>query len=60
MNIVGEGFSGDIIRQINQRQKIAGSLKRTNEQLLYLNNKTGWVRMVSSVNVTQSGIRNLP
>jgi hypothetical protein len=60
MNIVGEGFSGDIIRQIDQRQKIAGSLKRTNEQLLYLNNKTGWVRMVSSVNVTQSGIRNLP
>jgi hypothetical protein len=60
MNIVGEGFSEDIIGQINQRQKIAGSLKRTNEQLLYLNNKNGWVRMVSSVNVTQLGIRNLP
>jgi hypothetical protein len=60
MNIVGEGFSPEIISQINQRQKIAGSLNRTNEQLLYLNNRNGWARMVSSVNVTQLGIRNLP
>lgn len=60
MNIVGEGFSEKTIDQINQRQKIAGSLNRSNQELLYLNNRTGWVRMVSSVDVTQLGIRKLP
>ena len=61
MNIVGEGFNEKIIGQINQRQKIAGSLNRTRtEELLYLNNRNGWARMVSSVNVKQTGLRNLP
>jgi hypothetical protein len=59
MNIVGEGFPDEIITQINQRQKIIGSANRTNQQLAYLNSKTGWARMVSSVNVTQGGIRGL-
>ena len=59
MNIVGEGFPKEVIGQINQRQKVIGSLNRTNEQLSFLNSKTGWVRMASSVDVTQVGIRGL-
>jgi hypothetical protein len=60
MNIVGEGFPDEIIKQIDQRQKILGSVDRNNETLTWMNSKTGWVKMVSSVNVTQAGIRNLP
>ncbi len=55
MNIVGEGFADEIIDQINVRQEIYGSINRTNEQLTFLNSRTGWVKMVSSVNVTQPG-----
>jgi hypothetical protein len=57
-NIVGEGFDQIIIDQINQRQNIYGSINRTNEQLNYLNNRTGWCRLVSSVDVKES-VRNL-
>ncbi len=60
MNIVGEGFPEAIINQIDQRQKRLGSLNRTNQELVWMNSKTGWVRMVSSVDVEQIGIRNLP
>jgi len=60
MNIVGEGFPNEIINQIDQRQKKIGSANRTNQELTWMNSKTGWVRLVSSVNVTQAGIRDLP
>jgi hypothetical protein len=60
-NIVGEGFDQIIIDQINQRQKIYGSINRNNEILNYINNKTGWCRLVSSVDVvTSPENRNLP
>jgi len=57
-NIVGEGFASEIIKQVEQRQNIYGSINRTNEQLNYLNNRTGWCRLVSSVDVKES-VRNL-
>lgn len=50
-NIVGEGFAEFVREQVVQRQKIYGSLNRTNEQLSYLEARTGWVKLVSSVNV---------
>jgi len=61
MNIVGEGFNKKITEQIKQRQKIYGSINRNNDELNYLNSRTGWCRLVSSVNVTVDGttIRNL-
>jgi len=60
-NIVGEGFASEIINQVKKRQEIYGSINRTNEQLNYLNNRTGWCRLVSSVNVvTPPPNRNLP
>ena len=60
-NIIGEGFNKKIIKQIDQRQKIYGSLNRDNEQLTYLNTKTGWCRLVSGVSVDNSVLntRNL-
>jgi hypothetical protein len=50
-NIVGEGTPGYVINQVNVRQEIHGSLNRTNEQLVYLNSKTAFVKLVSSVYV---------
>ena len=61
MNIVGEGFNSKIVNQIKQRQKIYGSVNRDNDELNYLNSRTGWCRLVSSVDVNAGGanIRNL-
>jgi hypothetical protein len=50
-NIVGEGFNKKIIEQIKQRQKIYGSINRNNEQLTYLNSRTGWCKLISGVSV---------
>lgn len=52
MNIFGEGFPKEIIEQIEQRQKRYGSNNRTTEELLYMNNKNGWCKLVSSVDIT--------
>jgi len=56
-NIVGEGFDEKIIKQINQRQKVYGSVNRTPEQLSYLEARTGWVKLVSSVDLIDNKIR---
>jgi hypothetical protein len=56
-NIVGEGFNPIIVKQIDQRQKVYGSVNRTNEELSYLNARTGWVKLVSSVDLIDSDIR---
>ena len=58
-NIIGEGFAPEIIKQINVRQTIYGSVNRDNEQLSYLEARTGWCSLVSSVDV-ESVIRELP
>jgi len=52
-NIVGEGFPKEIVGQIKQRQLVYGSANRTNQQLSYLEARTGWAKLVSSVNVKQ-------
>ncbi len=61
MNILGEGFPESIIKQVEQRQKIYGSgyaagAKRTNEELVYLNANTSWVKLVSSVDIIDQKI----
>jgi len=50
-NIVGEGFNETIIQQIEARQKVFGSLDRT-KYLKFLNARTPWIKLSSSVNVT--------
>jgi hypothetical protein len=51
MNIIGEGLAPYVKNQIQTRQKIYGSLNRTSEQLLYLDNRSGFVRAISGVNI---------
>jgi len=50
-NIVGEGFNKKIIQQIDQRQKVYGSVNRSEEQLSYLNARTGWCKLISGASV---------
>jgi N-acetyl-anhydromuramyl-L-alanine amidase AmpD len=52
MNIIGEGFPKEITGQVKTRQEIYGSINRTTEQLEYLNSRTAFARLVSSVNIT--------
>lgn len=58
-NIIGEGFPKQIIQQIKQRQDIYGSINRDTEKLAYLNTRTGWCKLVSSVDVDDTSIRGL-
>jgi len=57
-NIVGEGFPEEIIEQINVRQKKKGLKKRITDNnpqnLVWQNSNTGWVKLISSVDVLQS------
>ena len=59
-NIIGDGFPQVIINQVEKRQEIYGSKTRNNEVQTFLNSKTGWVRLGSSVNVKKyNSSRNL-
>ena len=57
-NIIGEGFNQTIVSQIEKRQEIYGSKTRDNSINTFLNSRTGWVRMGSSVDV-EVDARNL-
>lgn len=50
-NIIGEGFDDYVKKQIDVRQKVLGKTTRTSEDLVYLNSKTAWLRLVSSINI---------
>lgn len=52
MNLTGKEIHPEISKQIDIRQRIYGSVNRTNEQLVYLNSRTAFVRVVSSVDIT--------
>ena len=61
MNILGEGFPIEIIKQIENRQTFYGAgfangIERSNNVLKYLNSNTSWVKLVSSTNVTNQDI----
>ena len=51
MNIVGENFPEKIVKQINVRQKKKGAKIRDNQNLVWQNANTGWIKMASSVDV---------
>ena len=47
-NIIGEGFSEKLKREITRRQKVHGSgfsSKRSINQIQYLNNRNAWLKM---------------
>jgi len=54
MNIFGEGLPNDIRGQIDRRQQTYGSGyagSRNNEEIIALNANTGWIKLLSSVNI---------
>ena len=51
MAIIGESFKEYVNDQIKVRQKVYGSKNRTPEQLTYLNGRTAWVKLISSVDI---------
>ena len=59
-NIIGEQIQDYVAKQINVRQKAHGSgtagTNRTQEEILYLNSKTAWVKLASGINITPERI----
>jgi len=51
-NIIGEGFKSEIVEQIKARQKVFGAANRSNNQLRYLNGRGTWIKLSSSVDVS--------
>lgn len=65
MNIIGEGFHENIITEIDRRQKIQGYRASTQNTLIpqvldYLYTRTGWVKMISSVDIIDINTLNSP
>jgi len=59
-NIVGENFDDYVINQVKKRQEILGSINKTNEQLVWENSKTSWVKLVSSSDLINNDKDFLP
>ena len=51
-NVIGAPFSDYVLLQLYQRAAHNSTLNRSNEEVLFLANKTAWARLVSSVNIT--------
>ena len=49
--IIGGPFSEEVISQLALRSKIISKGSRTNDDLLYITSRTGWVKLTSGVNV---------
>ena len=55
MNILGQPFADFVRNQINVRQASLGdSYQITNDNLLYQNTKTPWIRLASTVNINKA------
>lgn len=50
-NVIGAPFSDYVLLQLYQRAAHNSTVKRSTEDVLFLANKTGWARLVSSVNI---------
>ena len=52
MNILGRPFAPWVTKQIETRQQSLGYVDYDANDLLYQNNKTPWIRLASSVDIT--------
>lgn len=50
-NVIGAPFSDYVLLQLYIRAARNSTVNRTNEEVLFLANKTAWARLVSSVNI---------
>jgi hypothetical protein len=53
-NVIGTHIPFWLLQQLKTRSKKGIQTNRDNENLKYLANKTGWVRLVSSINITSA------
>lgn len=51
-NVIGAPFDKYILDQLYIRAARNSTVQRSNEEVLFLANKTGWARLISSVNIT--------
>jgi hypothetical protein len=58
-NLLGDGFNNYVRKQINNRQKVFGSKNRTTSEIAYLNSRTAWVKMASSVSVNNKRLQKI-
>ena len=59
MAVIGGKFRDYVDGQVKQRQKMLGGDVMTDQTLKALNTNTPWIRMASSVNITE-GDKSLP
>jgi hypothetical protein len=50
-NVIGSPFKESVLRQLSIRARRNSTVNRSNDEILYLANKTAWVRLTSSVNI---------
>lgn len=55
-NIVGEDHLFWVKNQIKDRQKILGKNNKSNEDIVWANNKGGWCRLISSINIADQDV----
>ena len=53
-NVIGTHIPNWLLEQLQTRSKKGTQTNRDNANLQYLGNKTGWVRLVSSINITEA------
>jgi hypothetical protein len=57
-NVIGTHIPNWLLGQLQTRSKKGTLDSRDNANLLYLGNKSGWVRLVSSINITAQSDKN--
>jgi len=58
-NVIGAPFSDYVLLQLYQRAAHNSTVNRSNEDVLFLANKSGWARLVSSVNIELQPTSNI-
>jgi len=51
-NVIGAPFDNYILEQLYTRAARNSGVQRSNEDILFLANKSAWARLISSVNIT--------
>lgn len=57
-NVIGTPFSENVLEQLYQRAARNSTTYRSNEEILFLANKSAWVRMISSVDISLDNVIN--
>ena len=59
MGIIGENLDLDLSKQIKVRQEKLGHMARDTDDIVYNNSKTPWIRVASSVDITDTNLAGL-